>query len=365
MTLTSSTAKRSLLKSSRALKIRILLATLLFGAPVAMALGDSVDDDSDGYCDSTSCSDGSLPNDCNDDPSVQILNGVMYTGTDFYPGLNEGPETPYCGDGLDHDCDGSEGGDGGDDDADGLSYSEEISSFFFDPGSGVFPDCDPDLDDDNLSDYEELVFLATNAENDDSDSDSVRDDVEVGGDVGAPLDSDGDGNIDALDPDDDNDGVPTIEESPDGDGDPTNDNTDGDSLPNYRDEDDDGDGYPTIVEGGPDGDPTNDDTDADTIPDYLDEDSDGDTVLDADELDLNSDSSCDGSICQADDLPNRIDPDDDGDGIPTIDEDRNGDGDPTNDDFDGDNVPDYLDPDPIPGDVFKDGFENAVVTQVD
>ncbi|NJP06968.1 MAG: hypothetical protein HC837_15785 [Chloroflexaceae bacterium] len=37
--------------------------------------------------------------------------------------------------------------------------------------------------------------------------------------------------------------------------------------------------------------------------------------------------------------------DDDGDGIPTIDEDTNGDGDPTNDDTDGDGTPDALDSD--------------------
>jgi hypothetical protein len=40
-----------------------------------------------------------------------------------------------------------------------------------------------------------------------------------------------------------------------------------------------------------------------------------------------------------------LDPDDDGDGIPTADEDRDNDGDPTNDDYDNDGTPDYLDPD--------------------
>ena len=46
-------------------------------------------------------------------------------------------------------------------------------------------------------------------------------------------------------------------------------------------------------------------------------------------------------------LPNFIDTDDDGDGIPTRDEDANGDGDPTNDFSDPDNptLPDYLNPD--------------------
>ncbi len=46
-----------------------------------------------------------------------------------------------------------------------------------------------------------------------------------------------------------------------------------------------------------------------------------------------------------DGIPNYADTDDDGDGILTIDEDTNGDGDPTNDDTDGDGIPNYLDKD--------------------
>lgn len=44
-------------------------------------------------------------------------------------------------------------------------------------------------------------------------------------------------------------------------------------------------------------------------------------------------------------FPNYLDADDDGDGKLTKDEDANGDGDPRNDDTDGDGVPDYLDRD--------------------
>jgi|GEM_PF-2367196 len=44
-------------------------------------------------------------------------------------------------------------------------------------------------------------------------------------------------------------------------------------------------------------------------------------------------------------LPDYKDADDDGDFLPTKDEDPNGNGDPTDDDTDGDGVPDYLDPD--------------------
>lgn len=76
---------------------------------------------------------------------------------------------------------------------------------------------------------------------------------------------------------------------------------DEDGFPNYKDSDDDGDNLATInedVDG--DGDPTNDDTDGDGFPNYLDD-------------------------------------DDDGDGIPTIKE-------STTEDANGNDIPDYLDP---------------------
>jgi parallel beta-helix repeat protein len=104
----------------------------------------------------------------------------------------------------------------------------------------------------------------------DDDGDGVPNVVEGAGD------SDGDGIPDYLDPDDDNDHVPTAQENPDpnGDGDPSDaQDTDGDSIPDYLDPDDDGDGVPTVdedIDG--DGDPTNDDTDGDGTPNYLDPD---------------------------------------------------------------------------------------------
>ncbi|MFS4416200.1 Ig-like domain-containing protein, partial [Maribacter sp. 2307ULW6-5] len=60
---------------------------------------------------------------------------------------------------------------------------------------------------------------------------------------------------------------------------------------------------------------------------------------------------------------NYRDLDDDGDGIPTADEDANGDGDPTNDDSDGDGTPDYLDPD-IPMSEL-DVVDDVATTEVD
>ncbi|MCM5663514.1 hypothetical protein [Galbibacter mesophilus] len=89
----------------------------------------------------------------------------------------------------------------------------------------------------------------------------------------ASRDSDGDGFPDYIDPDDDDDRIPTIDEIDNTD--PTNivfTNTDGDDLPNYLDNDDDNDGVLTIDEDlGGDGNPANDTTDIDgeKIPNYL------------------------------------------------------------------------------------------------
>jgi len=77
------------------------------------------------------------------------------------------------------------------------------------------------------------------------------------------LDSDGDGVVDPLeDANLDGDNNPATNPGPD---------TDGDGAPNYLDPDDDGDGLSTLDEDlSRDGDPTNDDNDRDRIPDYLD-----------------------------------------------------------------------------------------------
>ena len=120
-----------------------------------------------------------------------------------------------------------------------------------------------DTDNDGLLDSQEKI-LGTNPLKRDSDGDSVSDAVEIGMDINAPQDSDHDGIIDALDNDDDNDGVLTKLEDLNKDGSPINDDTDDDGVPNYLDGNDDGDNILTVVEGG------TKDSDNDGILDYLD-----------------------------------------------------------------------------------------------
>jgi uncharacterized repeat protein (TIGR01451 family) len=192
-------------------------------------------------------------------------------------------------------------------------------------------------------------------------------------------DADGDGIVNALDIDDDNDGMlDTTEGTAD---------TDGDGIINSLDPDSDNDNISDNVEGqttagfvAPSGvdangdglddayDPsgvTPTDTDGDTVPDYLDTDADGDGILDSVELTGDPDSDL---------APNFRDLDSDGDGIPDVTEgltDTDGDSTPDyldldadNDgipdategstaDSDGDGVPDYLEPE-VPGIAYYD-----------
>lgn len=105
-----------------------------------------------------------------------------------------------------------------------------------------------DSDNDGLSNALEKI-LGTNHLSRDSDNDKVSDAIEIGLDVNAPQDSDRDGIIDALDNDDDNDGVLTKLEDLNNDSTAINDDTDGDGVPNYLDANDDGDNLPTKAEG--------------------------------------------------------------------------------------------------------------------
>ncbi|MEZ4390459.1 MAG: DUF4215 domain-containing protein [Polyangiales bacterium] len=137
------------------------------------------------------------------------------------------------------------------------------------------PPVDDDRDRDGIRNDDE-TRIGTNPDNPDTDGDGIRDGDEVGN-LSMPRDTDMDGMIDANDPDDDNDTIPTRLERPGG----FDRNTDGDANPDHLDPDDDNDTIPTRVERA--NDPTDFGPDRDFRPSWLDLDSDGDGDLDRDE----------------------------------------------------------------------------------
>ena len=209
----------------------------------------------------------------------------------------------------------------------------------------------------------------------DSDGDGILDAVEdlnSDGDFNAatnPSDSDGDGIPNYLDIDSDADGIPDNVEAQDTDNyiSPTgldSDNngldnayedlngltpvdTDLDGIPDYLDTDSDNDTVPDIIEGH--------DRDSDGVAELFATgiDSDGDGLDDGFEGDTLNDEDVNGlfdnppTILQDTDLDGISDfrdNDDDDEGILTRDEDTNVDGNYANDDVDNDGTPDYLDP---------------------
>ena len=149
-------------------------------------------------------------------------------------------------------------------------------------------DVDEDNDGDGLMDSVEKV-VGTDPWKADTDGDGIGDKPEVN-DPTVPLDHDKDGLIDALDADDDNDGIATRYEKPDVNGDgSTSDalDSDGDGIADYLDTDDDNDTVLTRYEApdvNADGNPQDArDTDKDSKPDYLDSDDDNDGSLTATE----------------------------------------------------------------------------------
>jgi gliding motility-associated-like protein len=229
-------------------------------------------------------------------------------------------------------------------------------------------------------------------------------------------DNDKDGIVDPIDYDDDNDGIPDYLESNVA----TNqnglsDDSDGDGIPNNFDIDSDNDGITDNIEaqneseyippsgidenrngwddsydtfmGGVELIPV--DLDLDGVSDFLDLDTDNDGVLDEIEgNDANADGIADilktgfdedndglddaydnwllksnatGSISPLQDTDNDgtrdwRDNNDDDDSLLTFDEDTNGDGDYSNDDSNGNGIPDYLDPDDVCKLILPNGF---------
>ena len=173
-------------------------------------------------------------------------------------------------DGIDQDCDRRDD----DRDGDGYGFATDCDDLRAEAWPGapelrndLDDDCDgypesADRDDDQLIDWDEWQLI-TGMDDPDSDNDTVLDGDEAPG--GKPIDSDGDGLIDPLDPDDDDDGLRTAYElsiDVDGDGHPDHD-IDRDRIPNHLDDDTDGDGWTDLEEG-------RGDRDGDGIPDFAD-----------------------------------------------------------------------------------------------
>ncbi len=188
-----------------------------------------------------------------------------------------------------------------------------------------------DSDGDGLSNASELA-IGTNPVNIDSDGDGINDFIEVQN-PSNPLNTDKDGKINALDTDDDNDSILTINEDINKDKDPLNDDADSDGIPNYLDLDSDGDGIPDVTEG-------QQDVDFDLIPNFIDLDSDGDTFLDLIEgggTDNNGDGLVDNPVDGNNNgWATEVDITEGGILLPLPDEDNNG-------------IPNYLQPSAISG----------------
>jgi predicted outer membrane repeat protein len=219
---------------------------------------DGQDTDCDGYSEWDRDGDGYLNelgagDDCDDDDAA----------------INPGAREVWY-DGVDDDCDGRDD----DQDGDGWEIAQDCDDL--DPAvnpdaaereNGLDDDCDgwaesDDRDRDGLADLLEWN-LGTDYEDADTDDDTLSDGDEL-------TDHDGDQILDALDTDDDGDGIPTRDEltvdlgAENGEGDGVYDtDVDGDGVLNAHDPDSDGDGYLDRDEGTAD-------LDNDGLPDFLD-----------------------------------------------------------------------------------------------
>ncbi|MDA8658167.1 Ig-like domain-containing protein [Flavobacteriaceae bacterium] len=339
-------------------------------------IGDNSDpdDDNDGYDDVTENQDGTDSKDPLDYPRDPDGDGLTNNqeeelGTDPYNADTDGDgigdkydPDPLEGDAtIDTDEDGIIDALDPDDDNDG--YSDQIEN---DLGTDIKDpnDIPEDGDNDFLPDALEDDYN-TDPTNPDTDGDGIldgEDDFPL--DTNKGVDTDGDGIDDTLDPDDDGDGVNDSNDLYPLDPNESRD-TDGDGIGDNADSDDDNDGYSDITEnlgGSNSKDPSSipDDQDNDFLSDAQEEilgcdpdnpDSDGDGLIDGrDPNPLGGDNSSDPNDFDGDGIPNAIDPDDDNDGVPdskdrfpldpneSRDLDNDGIGDNSDTDRDGDGV---------------------------
>ena len=317
----------------------------------ATALNSDTDFDGidDGY-EGSNINDGYVPNDEILNPSQDLPNTDGMDDVDFR-------DTDDDGDGIatiDEDINAS--GDPFDDDSDNDLQPNYLD--IDDDNDGILTLIEglSDSDYDNIPDYLDI----------DSDGDGIPDNVEGQTTVGyiqpSGFDADHDGLDDAYDANlsgnINSQGINPV-------------NTDGTDNPDYLDDDSDNDGAPDELEGHDfdhngiaDVVATGNDTDGDGLDDGYEGDELNDPYDVNDEIndpqhdlpntdfDLNERYPDSGII--ADNEVDYRDIDDDGDGSDTVDEDTDKDGDPTNDDCNNNNIPNYLDP--IPCDLIPNAF---------
>ncbi len=267
------------------------------------------DDDNDGLLTRTEREDAATPAVDNDD--VDEDGNVNWLDTDAdgdgIPDRVEG-RGDVDGDDIPNYLDVDADGDGVPDEDEGTDDDDDDGTpNFLDPDDDDGPNAD--ADDDGLTNLEEAI-IGTDPNNDDSDGDGIKDGDEVP-DVNNPRDTDGDGFIDALDPDDDGDGILTRTEREDSAlAAVNNDDVDGDGNANWLDTDADGDGVSDTDEG-------RGDADQDGRPDYLDApglDRDGDGVDDDDD-NCPDDENADQADADEDGIGDACEADSDGDGV--------------------------------------------------
>ena len=170
-----------------------------------------------------------------------------------------------------------------DSDGDGIKDNEELGANLQDPTDtdkdGVIDALDDDDDDDTLPTAQEIALgtdprnadtdddglndaleagdskIGTDPLNPDTDNDGITDGAEVGAEPSKPMDTDKDGTIDALDEDDDDDGIPTAIETKVN-SDPLNQDSDGDGTSDAEEigddhsqpKDSDGDGIIDLID---------------------------------------------------------------------------------------------------------------------
>ncbi len=380
------------------------------GVEVGANPANPLDTDGDGLIDalesSTVDADGDGVNDeadaANGDPCVPNASGAACLAADSDgDGLSNAEEDALGTDRDNPDTDGDgendateRGGGAQPLDADGDGVPDALESSVLDAnGDGRSDEADPctpdanhtacaafDSDGDGLSNGQEAA-VGTDPRDPDTDGDGSNDGVEVGANPASPLDTDGDGLIDALegntdgdgdgqpdssDADSDNDGIPDGVEAGDVPGTPRD--SDGDGVPDHLDRDSDDDGVPDAIEAGSTP-ATPVDSDGDGAPDYLDLDADADGLPDGIEAGVAGTDTDGDQIDDAydvDAIPGAVDANRDGvaDGVGPVDTDRDGEADFRDVDSDRDGILDTVEGDASGIDTDGDGIDDALDVDV-